>query len=420
MSEFIRKNMTDGVAFSSFYDNRFKTGRIGASLIVPLDKKNAAANSLLAGVLTRSCKKYPDYTLMGKKLNSLYSASVFSRVSKIGNNQILDIIVSGIDDQYALYGEKLSEEYADLICSAIFEPNVQQQLFSVEDIEQERREILEEFDSEFNEKRIYATRKCIELMLGVEPYMVNGRGNREEIETVRNEQVYAAWENILKKARVELTMLGTAEPERVFDKFSSYFEKSPRTIEKIPVEPLKTTEVRRFAETGELSQSKLVMGLECAAPETVRGRIANDLMSAVLGGTATSKFFINVREKQSLCYYCSSVVNNYKGFLLVSSGVETANIEKTEKAILEQIEELKNGVLSDEELSSAKLSYKNSVLSSYDSLSSIQSQYISKILTDMDLPASEILQIVDSITKEELIDLAGTLKLNTVFSLIGN
>ena len=158
MSDFIRINICDGVAFSSISDDRFKIGRMGAALITPIAKKAAAANALLSCVLTRSCKKYPDFTALSRKLNSLYGASLYPSFRQIGDYQAITISASGIDDKYV--PESVSSEIAELLCNILFEPNVENGLFCDEDIEQERRQLLEIIDSEYNDKRLYAIKKC--------------------------------------------------------------------------------------------------------------------------------------------------------------------------------------------------------------------------------------------------------------------
>ena len=164
MSDFVRKQICDGVAFGSITDDRFKIGRLSATLITPLDRKTAAANALLSCVLTRSCKKYPDFTALSKKLDRLYGASLYSSVRQIGDHQAITVSAAGIEDRFALEEESVSSELAQLLCSILFEPNAENGLFSEEDLEQERRQLIESIDAEFNEKRLYAIKRCVEVM----------------------------------------------------------------------------------------------------------------------------------------------------------------------------------------------------------------------------------------------------------------
>ncbi len=420
MYEFTKKTICDGVSFGNIKDDRFKRGRINATLIVPLDKKNAAANALLSCVLTRSCKKYPDFTSLNRKLDELYGAALYPSVSKYGDFQTVTLSVSGLDDRYALDGKSISSEITELLCSILFEPNITNGHFLEEDFQQEKRQLIENIDAEFNDKRSYAIRRCIEIMCRDELFSISRFGSREDVAALTQENIYKAWKSLLDNARAELCMLGSTPYEKALEGFKKYFDGKPRKMTGSTKIISDVGEVKRIVETEEIVQSKLVMGFRSAYPKTVRERIANTLMSMILGGTPTSKLFQNVREKQSLCYYCSSNVNNNKGIMLIDSGVETDNIEKTESAVMEQITALVHGNVTDEELLSAKKALKNLYISTMDSLSAMHAWYMGSVLSSLVASPLEEAEIVDDITKEEVVELANKIKLDTVFSLIGN
>lgn len=421
MSELIRNNICEGVAFNSIADTRFKIGRISATLVAPLNKKTAAANALLSFVLTRSCRKYPDFTALNRKLDSLYGAALYPSVRRIGDFQAISFSAAGLDDRYALDGESVSSELAELLCSIMFDPDLSDGHFNTEDVEQERRQLIESIDADFNDKRTYAINRCIENMCRDEPYAVGRCGSREDVSDLTQESIINAWRQLMDESRVELALLGSADPQQAQNSFREFFESKPRkasigsTVVKNDV-----PEVKRFTETEEITQSKLVMGYRCVYPKNINDRLVNSLMSVVLGGTPTSKLFQNVREKQSLCYYCASRVENAKGIMLIDSGVETKNIEKAEEAINEQLRLLKNGCISDDEMTSARLALKNALISSLDSLAALQSFYINGILFDQTVSPREAAAMVDAITKEQVIEFARQIKPDTVFSLIGN
>lgn len=420
MSDFIRKNICNGVTFGSVTDDRFKIGRLSATLIVPLSKETAAANALLSCVLTRSCKKYPDFTALSRKLDSLYGAALYPSVNQIGDYQTLTISVTGIDDRYALDGESVSSELAELLCSILFEPNIVDGHFVDDDVEQERRQLIENIDSEYNDKRLYAIKRCIELMCKDELYSIGRFGSKEDVEKLTHENIYSAWKNLLNSSRVELTMLGNSDVQKAYEGFEKYFKERPRTFNETNHQEVTPKKVIHESETEDVSQSKLVMGFRCSYFKNDEDCLANSLMSAVLGGTPTSKLFLNVREKESLCYYCVSRVDNNKGIMLIDSGVETKNIEKTEEAALKQLNALKNGAVTDSEIDNAKLAIKNSLMSSLDNLGAIQSFYTSKIMRENRLSPLKAAEAVDRITKDKIVELAQSIELDTVFALRGN
>ncbi len=420
MNGFMRKEICEGVVFNSIVDHRFRIGRLSVTLLLPLSRETAAANALLSCVLTRSCQKYPDFTSLNRKLNELYGAALYPMVRRIGDFQAITISASGLDDRYTLDNESVSSELAELLCAILCEPKLINGHFDEEDVEQERRQLLEDIDAEYNEKRVYAVNRCIEKMCRDELFAIGRYGTREDVVKLTHEQLVSAWKNLLECAKIEITMLGSADPEKAYQRFAEIFGNKPRKIGGSTKIITEVPEVKHIVETDEITQSKLVLGYRCAYPKDQRQIVAASLMSAILGGTPTSKLFSNVREKQSLCYYCASRVDTEKAILLIDSGVETENIGKAQEAIIEQVELLKNGRITDDEMLSAKLAVKNAYISALDSLMSVQAFYIQSILRTEHLSPEEAADIVESITRDEIIDLAASMQLDTVFSLVGN
>lgn len=420
MNGFMRKEICEGVVFNSIVDHRFRIGRLSVTLLLPLSRETAAANALLSCVLTRSCQKYPDFTSLNRKLNELYGAALYPMVRRIGDFQAITISASGLDDRYTLDNESVSSELAELLCAILCEPKLINGHFDEEDVEQERRQLLEDIDAEYNEKRVYAVNRCIEKMCRDELFAIGRYGTREDVVKLTHEQLVSAWKNLLECAKIEITMLGSADPEKAYQRFAEIFGNKPRKIGGSTKIITEVPEVKHIVETDEITQSKLVLGYRCAYPKDQRQIVAASLMSAILGGTPTSKLFSNVREKQSLCYYCASRIDTEKAILLIDSGVETENIGKAQEAIIEQVELLKNGRITDDEMLSAKLAVKNAYISALDSLMSVQAFYIQSILRTEHLSPEEAADIVESITRDEIIELAASMQLDTVFSLVGN
>lgn len=413
------RQIADGVRFNSVRDSRFKTMRISASIIVPLAEETASAYALLAGVLVRSCRAYPDFTALSKRLSYLYGADLGASVHKVGDRQVLNLSAAGLDDRYAIDGESVARELSLLLCGAIFEPNFNENgVFVDSEVEQERRQLLDVIDSEFNEKRTYANGKLIAHMCAGERYGVKRYGTAERIRSLTAADLCDAWRQLLKTATFEIVYIGDTAPDKAIAVFTEAFAK----VQRAPAVIENTShrlcgEVKSFSDAMELSQSKLVMGF--AAPQEVESRTAMRLMSAVLGGSASSKLFNNVREKQSLCYYCASRYDRHKDIMIVDSGVESANLEKTRDAVLKEIEDMKNGVITDFEIESAKLAVINFYRSSNDTVSGIESWYSSQLFDGGFKSIDEMCAEIRAVTKEEIIAAAQSLRLDTVYILKG-
>ena len=418
MNDIIRKEIADGVFFNSVSDSRFKTMRITANIITPLSAQTASENALLCGILSRSCKAYPDFTALSRKLAFLYGADINTSVSKGGDRQILGISASGLDDRYALDGESISEELSQLLCGVIFEPNFSGECFVEEEVEQERRQLLDVIDSEFNEKRIYANGQMIKHMCEGETFGIKRYGTAEKIKEATPASLFKAWQRLLETASFEIMYIGDSSPDKAEEVFRAAFEKISRKPQKIEVSNIRRAEsVKRVSEEMELSQSKLVMGFrtDCAEPDPEVN--AERVMCAILGGTASSKLFCNVREKQSLCYYCASRYDRQKGIMIVDSGVEGENIEKAEKGILKEIEDMQNGNITDFELESAKMAIVNSFSSTNDTVGGIDAWYTNQLFDKSFKSIEEVSKMINAVTRDEVVAAAKKLTLDTVYVL---
>lgn len=418
MSSIKRKEISNGVYFNSVKDSRFKTMKISANIIVPLCEKTASANALLCGILSRSCAAYPDFTQLSKKLSSLYGADISSSLRKSGDRQILTLSASGLDDRYAFAGESIARELSTLLCGVIFEPNLNGSAFVESEVEQERRQLLDLIDSEFNDKRIYANGQLVKNMCKNEAFGMKRYGTAEKIKAVTPSSLYETWQNLLKSAVFEIFYIGDSPSDKAEEVFTKAFSKVNRVPSTLTNGVIRRADsVNRVTEEMELSQSKLVMGFRtgCAVPDEEVNAVR--LMCAVLGGTANSKLFCNVREKQSLCYYCASRYDTQKGIMSVDSGVEGDNLEKAEKAILNEISDMQKGNISDFEIEATKMAVINSFNSSNDTVSGIDSWYSSQLFNGSFKSIDELSAEINAVTKEQLVKAAQKLTLDTVYVL---
>ena len=411
----------EGVVFNSISVNRFKTMKLAVNIFQPLNEETAAVNALLCYMLVRCCKKYPDFTTLSKKLGSLYGAELNGSVSKMGDMQCLNIAVSGLDDRYALDGESVSEQLGELLCEVLFNPKVENGCFDEADMLQEKRQLLDMIDSEFNDKRTYASQRLISIMCADELYGVNRCGTKEQINALTTADVYKAWQDMLKNAHFEFTYVGGSNPEKAINIIDNSFKEIKRTPIELSNDVVYTVpKENEVIEEMDVAQSKLEIGVRTACAEPEKEATATRVMCAILGGTATSKLFTNVREKKSLCYYCLSRFYRLKGIMVIESGVETDNIEAAKSAILNEIEEMKKGNISDFEINSAKLAIVNSFRSIVDTVPGITSWYSTQLMdASVDTPEQAAAKI-NAVTKDEIIAAANKLQLDTVYVLKSN
>ena len=402
-------------------NDRFKTTLMSFNFYMPLKEETVAEFSLLPFILTSCSKKYPDFSKLNYKLSKLYGARLDASTEKYGDYQLLKITVSLINDRYSLEEESLVKRAAELLLGLVFEPNVENNAFLDADLEREKRKAIEHIKSELNEKRVYAKNRMIREMFKDDVYGIPKCGTIEQVEKITGESLYNAWKKMLESAFINVQVVGTATPAGLFEEISERFS----TLKRSDVTDCKGTKpsrecdkVNTVIEEMDVNQGKLVMGFtsklqgddEIAAPLMV--------MSDIFGGGPYSRLFSNVREKMSLCYYCSASSSRIKGLLTVDSGVEAENAEKAEKEILSQLEIVKRGEFTDGEFQSSIKSICDSVKTYSDSLTALDLWYALKVHNNVILSPEEMVEIISKVTREDVINAANGIKLHTVYKLM--
>lgn len=423
MNKVEQNTLHDGVHFRSVRNTKFKTFRISVNFLLPLQRETAAANALLPFLLSRCTREYPDFTLMSQKMASLYGASLGAEVGKLEDMQVMTVSAGGIANRYALEKEDLTAELTNVLRGALFDPVLENGLFREEDFRQEQRQTLEQIDAEFSDKRSYALTRCMEVMCAGEPFGINRFGSREAVQALTLEKVTQAWKTMLKTARVEILVLGDIDPQPVVDAFTEAFASIKRQYQPVSVARSfgRIGDIPRVTDHQDVVQGKMVLGLRVETSQSSNPELvpAARLMSALFGGTPNSKLFLNVREKMSLCYYCSSLYNSMLGLMFVQSGVEFDNMEKAEKAILEQLQAVQDGSFTDADIAAAKLSMVNNYNMIEDSLAALEGWYLSQTGVTQVYTPKEYAKLVNEASREEIVRTAKGVRLDTVYCLKG-
>ena len=412
------KNISEGIDLCSVRAEGFKTACASLSFVMPLGEK-ASLYALVPNVLTRSCKDYPDVTSIEKKLALLYGAEVIVDVSKIGENQVLKIEVSCIDDRFSIDGESITNECLKLLFQMIFEPRLENSVFSSDDVESEKRLLAERLIAENSDKRTYAKNRCVEIMFENELYGIHRYGTVEAIEKITPEALYEAYNDVLNNSKILVCVSGGnfSNVEELLEKYLSKENREIELNETLYVEECEDTKYVKEQET--VKQGKLVMGFRLGMKSEDDNYAARRVMVDLFGGSPHSKLFTVVREKMSLCYYCSAMMFRQKGVMLVQSGIESYNEEKAKNAILAQLEDIKNGNFSDDDIASSVKSLEDGFRSVSDSAESVASWFTSQICAKEFLYPEDFIEQFKKVTREDIIRAAKSVTLDTVFMLEG-
>lgn len=417
---FALSSPVNGLRFCSVdTKSNFKLAIYTASFALPLGK-DTAVNALLPGLLKRTCKKYPTLTQMNKHLASLYGAMVSAGVSKDGESQILTLRITALEDRFALTDEKISEKAAELLLDLIFDPNTVDGKFIEADVEREKRLMIEQIENELNDKRYYALKRCTEIMCKNEVYAMSRCGDIEDIKKIDCEAVTAAWKKMLETATVYIGVTGSMDAEPIKQKFAEKFSTVNRTkLAELHTEFITSAdETTKVREELPVKQGKLVLGMRAGMVDDEDNYIPIKVMSDIFGGGVYSKLFNNVREKMSLCYYCSAGFNRSKGLIMVQSGIENENEQKAIDAILNELEDMKKGNFSDDDLTSSIKALTNLSLVN-DTPEGLDRWYCGQMLDRDIITPEKYAEQISAVTREQVIAAAQNVSLDTVYMLAG-
>ena len=413
--------LNDGVEGLFISNHRFNTTSVSFNFYLPMQKSTVADNALLPFILTSCSKDYPDFTALNLKLNKLYGARLDSSCEKYGDCQLLRMTISVIDDSFSFDSDSLCLQASELLLNLVFGPNTANGEFMEKDVAREKRKAIEHIKSEMAEKRIYAKNRMLSEMFAGTPYGIAKCGTISDVEKITGETLYNAWKNMLETAFVRVHVVGKAVPQRLFENVKEKFEEVTRhniTNPKICMPAAKNAKVNTVFEKMDVKQGKIVMGFSSDMYGDDDASLPLLVMCDIFGGGPYSRLFTNVREKQSLCYYCSASSVRYKGLLTVDSGVETENAQKAIDEILHQLEIMKNGEFEDGEFESSIKSICDSMKTYYDSQNSLDLWYALKVNNNSLYSPEDIIEKIKCITKEDVIYAARGVNLHTVYKLL--
>lgn len=412
--------LDNGITVQIINDSKFKTAAISVNFITKLDKSNVTINALLPYILKRGCAKYPETLNLNRYLDELYGSKIACNVSKSGDNQVVSITGVTISDIYAKTDAPF-KKLISLIYDIIYNPYLPAGSFDASYTEREKENMKLFIDGIKNDKRDYARKRVIEEMYTGTPYSLYAYGEPDALADISADDLMNYYTNIFKKSILSIVVTGAVDENEVVNHIKGLFEqvKSKNNYNQIS-SLTKDVSTKTVIEPSEVTQSKLAIGYKTEITRNHPLYFGMLLFDNLFGGSVHSKLFLNVREKLSLAYYASSRFNSYKGFLLVDSGIETKNYEKTKTEIEKQLMEMKNGNFSDKEIEYTKLALINNYKSAKDSLASLLNYYASSQLVNNFLTIDETIEKIKRTTKEEIISAANTLKCDTIYLLKGN
>lgn len=416
-----RIDLFDGIHLNFVKNDRYKTNFITFDFVTPLNRRTASYNTVLSRVLTRGCEKYPSQLMLNRALDELYDAGLSSDSVKVGEWHALSVSLALLDNAFTFDGQDLSEEGLALLEEVIFHPFLKDGAFCEEYVKGEKKQALLEIESLVNNKARYAKGRMIEHMCKLEPYSTCAIGHRSEIGKITAASLAEYYEELLKTARIEIFFVGCFDSEKIRGQVEKMFAHRHRDF--VPLPPLsirtKARTVKEITETMDITQANLVMGFRTACTIYDASWRAMSLYNAVLGGSLTSKLFCVLREKMSLCYSISSAPDALKGIMSIYAGIAPENREVAIREALNQMDEIRKGNITPEELESARGALIHSLRGLQDNPEVLADWYLPRILADNFQTPDQIIAELRVLTKEDVVKVSESITLDTVYTLTG-
>jgi predicted Zn-dependent peptidase len=416
-----RKTLADGIYFNALINAPLKTNTLTIQLLSPLTEKNAAKTAVLPYYLSDTNSIYRTEKELSLRLQQLYGANLSDGIMKLGDSQNFQITGSSINNKYAFDNEDVTGEIAKIIFGCFFEPFVVENAFEEKIFALKKRELEDSILSEINDKRPYAFKRAGRIIFEGEPAALSYQGELSDAEKLTSADAFDHYRELIKTAEIDISFAGQSEDdakkvlENIVYPAVAKLQRNFKDFVKFAPSPLKS-EPRREIEYLDIAQSKMVMGFNHKPSGNIPPAVMA-LLNAIIGGTPSSKLFLNVREKLSLCYYCSSNYNDSKGCLAIDSGVERKNAKTAEEEILRQISLTKSGEITDDEIENAKRQIINSARTINDSAPAMIAWYFARNFSGAPESPEERIEKTKKITKDELVDAASTLELDSVYLL---
>lgn len=408
--------------------DKFKMSRLSFNFILPADKEKSPLTRIMLAVMMRGCEKYPSIVSINKRLDELYGATVSWRAVSVGERHIFRISCEILSNKYRLPEDKtdILYEVAKVILEILFNPRLDENgLLPESNFESEKKLAIDAIRSKINDQKAYSAEQCRRIMLEGSPAGISVEGSEEQIEGFTLEQVSENIQYFLNNSALECYYIGSDDTDAVVSLVTDAFSKLNRSeIALLGEEKALTREenssIRETTKKMNVSQGRLNIGYTCGVVMSDEDYPAMNLFNEIFGGSSVAKLFINVREKQSLCYYCYSSYHSATGTVMIGCGIKPENREKAYAEIEKQLIAMQSGDFTDEEIETAKRTIISGARQIYDNPSALEAFDFRRILAGVSETSEELIEKIKSVTREDVVRMAKKVRIDTVYFLYGD
>lgn len=419
--EYKQIEIKKGIKLNVIQTNKFKTNLIAIMLTTKLDRENVTKNALIPAVLRRGTKTLKTQEEINKKLEEMYGASLDCGLDKTGDNQVLKFYIETVNDEFLPQNsEDMLKKSLEQIFEFVFNPYLENDGFKKEYVEQEKENLKQIIEGKIDNKARYALDRCIEEMYKNQPYGLYKYGYIEDMENINEKNLYEHYKKLISNCKIDIFVSGIVDEEieniiKENENIKKLQDRNPE-YNKIEILSKKSEKVNVVQESMEVTQGKLIIGMDLDVDnEDLRYDIM--IYNCIFGGSANSKLFQNVREKASLAYTASSSYYRFKNNIFINCGIEIKNYDKALEIIKQQIEDMKNGDFTEEEVENAKNGIIASIKTIDDEQNTEITYFFSQELSNSKCNIEQYMNDIKAVTREKVIDIANKVSINTVYFL---
>lgn len=413
--------LAQGVNLHVVPTEKYKTVRILVRFNTRLNKETITKRTLLSSLLETNSLNYPDQVKLSGKLAELYGASFGINVNKKGNLHWLNVSMNFVNDRY-LENTHVLEDAVDFIKEIIFYPNIIEGKFEAETFQREKENLLAYYESVSEDKQVYSSLALQNLYFSQSvDQRIPSFGTRSDLENETAESLAAYHEQMLKEDQVDIFVLGDVDETTVATLFKAlpFEDRSAGKADVFYTQPSRNV-IEERSEQEKLAQSKLNLGYHTDIFYGDENYFALQIFNGVFGGFPHSKLFMNVREKENLAYYASSSIDTFRGFLSVQTGIDGKNRNQVLHLIAKELENIRQGNVTELEIKQTKAMLKNQYLLSLDNAGAVlETEYLDDLIPHLRLEDDEWIRRMEAVTLADVQRVAKRIQLQAIFFLEG-
>ena len=417
-------DIKEGIKLHIVPNEIYKTNLIRIVFTTKLNKENVTKTALLPLVLKQGSKNYPTQEIINIRLEELYGAEFNANIDKKGDLQVVTFEADCIKDRFVPNHENITQEVCDLIFDIVLNPYIENGTFKQSYLDSEKEQLRKMINELIDNKDDYSFNRCIHEMYGNNGYGLYQLGIESDIDTIKCNELFEFYQKYINDAKIDIFISGEVDVEQiknyVIEKMKDVKERKFDTPNEVStIDAKKVDKPQEVLESLDIVQGKLVLG--CQIESNIENqKYVGMVYNALLGASASSFLFQNVREKESLAYYAMSRFIDVKSALFIRSGIEIKNYNKALKIIIEQLDLIANGDFTKDNLDDAIITI-NSFWNGVKENQELALDYCyTQELYEQKESIDSLIKKVESVSRKEIIELAKSVKINTIYFLKDN